>query len=199
MSVKNLYIDTVYLHQVTKLHLFTQIKKGKIMNKFLSVFFALAICSSAQSESFLNMQFSKYPGDVDADRYTRALTITSVKDNISLQGGFAIGDVLSDSDSAAVFSVDVGLQSFGLGTLYAGTDLSLSDFHDSEHAVTIGYSKRKIDELGYDFSVSSMDGESIYGALIRIPLANSYGGGALIGFAESDSYSQFTLGYSVGF
>jgi hypothetical protein len=184
------------------MHIFYSNKKGKIMNKFLSVFFALAICSSAQSESFLNMQFSKLtdlPSDVDADGYIRALTITSVKDNISLQGGFALNDALSDSDSAAVFSVDVGLQSFGLGTLYAGTDLSLSDFHDSDHAVTIGYSKRKIDELSYDFSVSSMDGESIYGALIRIPLANTYGGGALIGFADGDSYSQYTFGYSVGF
>jgi hypothetical protein len=126
------------------------------------------------------------------------VTYTSVNNNITLQGGIALVDAsASEVLGTATFSGDIGMQSFGIGTLYVGADLLLPDDGDLENSLTIGYSKRKIDELGYDFSISRINGESTYAALIRIPLTNS--GGVLIGISANDLLSEYTIGYSIGF
>lgn len=165
------------------------------MKKLLSVFFALAFYSTAHSESFVNIQYSGVDG-ADVDGYN--VTYTSVNDNITLQSGIALVDA-NDSEvtSTLALSGDIGMQSFGIGTLYTGGDLLFLDNGHFDHAITIGYSKRKIDELSYDFSVSQIDGESILAALMRIPLNN--GGGVLIGMSDNDSLSTYTIGYSIGF
>lgn len=165
------------------------------MKKLLSVFFALAFYSTAHSENYLSIQYSGIDG-ADVDGYS--IIYTSVNDNISLQSGVVLVDANdSEVSSTLALSVDAGMQSFEIGTLYAGGDLFFSDDGNSDETITIGYSKRKIDELSYDFSVSQNDGESTYAALMRIPLTN--GGGVLIGMADNDLLSTYTIGYSIGF
>jgi hypothetical protein len=172
------------------------------MKVLISLFVAILVCSTAQSESFVDISYTKLtdlPDGVNADGYS--IMYSSVEDNITLQGGYMVADITDDygygvRDDVLSFGGEFGMQSFATGTFYAGAGLILAD-GDNETSVSIGYSKRKVDELSYDLAISHSDGESVYGATMRIPVAN--GGGILMGVADSDSSTAFNIGYSFGF
>ena len=173
-----------------------------MMRKLLIIFFVATVCSTAQSESFVDMSYNKLtdlPDGVNVDGYS--IMYASVDDNLTLKAGGMVVDVTDDNgygirDAAATFGGMIGMQSFATGTLYAGADLTLVD-GDSDTSVSIGYSKQKVDEFSYDLSISHSDGESVFGVTIRIPVAN--GGGLLIGVADTDLSRVFNIGYSFGF
>ena len=172
------------------------------MKRILSIFFALTVCSTVQSENFIDISYNTLtglPDGVNVDGY--GLMYASVEDNITLQARYMVIDVTDDygygiRGDAASFGGDIGMKSFSTGTFYIGAELVLVD-GDSDSDVSIGYSKRKIDELGYDFSIGHSDGESILSASIRLPVGN--GGGINLGVADSDIGTAFGIGYSFGF
>ena len=172
------------------------------MKKILAILFALTVCSTAQSKNFFDISYNTLtdlPDGVNVDGY--GLMYSSVEDNITFRGGYMVLDITDDygygfRGDAASFGGDIGVESFAAGTFYGGADLLLVD-GDSDVAFSIGYSKRKIDEFSYDFAITHSDGESTFGASIRLPVSN--GGGIQLGIADSDFSTAVTVGYSFGF
>ena len=172
------------------------------MKKILVALFALSLFSTAQSETFVDISYASWtglPAGVNVDGY--GIEYSTVNENIMLSAGYAIVDVTDDygygiRDDAAVFSGLVGMDSFATGTFYIGAGLALAD-GESETSLDIGYSKYNINEFSYNLSVTTMDGESTFGAEIRLPVDN--GGGVLVGYSDADIGSIVNIGYSFGF
>ena len=172
------------------------------MKKILAVLFAFSMCSTAQSESFVDISYltwSGLPAGLNVDGY--GIEYSSVDDNVLLSAGDVIVDVTDDygygiRDDGAAFGGKLGIDSFAAGTFYAGAGLTLVD-GESDTSFGFGYSKYKIDEFSYDLSVTHSDGESTFGAQIRLPVDN--GGGILVGVSDAEIGNIVTLGYSFGY
>ena len=162
----------------------------------------LSLCSTAQSESFFGVSYNTFtdlPDGINVDGY--AIEYAAVNDNIFWGLGYAIVDVTDDygygvrGDGASAGAA-FGVSSFATGTIYGSAQLILAE-GETDSAFSVGYAKRKIDELGYDISVSFMDGESSLVASVRIPVSGT--GGIELQVADSDLSTLVGVGFSLGF
>ena len=163
------------------------------MKNSLILVFTLLICSITHSESFVTFSHSTLEG-MSLDRY--AINYNSVEDNTSWSGGVDLVD--SDTvTSSLILSGDFGVQSFASGTVYWGIDISHSEHGDTEEDLSIGYSKRKLNELSYDVSIAKTEQGTLNTIMVRVPM--TLGSGILYGLTDSDIGKQYSIGLSVDF
>ena len=92
-------------------------------------------------------------------------------------------------DDYAVVNLDVALNSFSTGSLYAGLAVAFRD-GDTPELFKLGYAKRSGNGVDYDIAVGVDDGETLFDFSMRVPLGGS-GLGLTFGVTDSD-YSRVT-------
>jgi hypothetical protein len=167
------------------------------MKKVFLILTLLPAFSFADNVSFVGADYFRISGyGESADGYQ--IGIMSVF-NGKTSVGLAQIEVSEDGIDVGVttLSVDYAFGSFDDGSFYAGIG-GVDGEGDSEAAFSLGYSKRSGQGLDYDIGLSTVDGETAFGATLRGEIGEN-GLGWQIGAASDGDVSSQTVGLNFKF